>query len=92
VQRARVVGKAVSSHKHPSLEGRRLLLVQPLGIGDRPDAEPLLVVDTLGARVGTVILVTSDGKAARKLLDDPATPVRYTTLGLEDANAGEDSR
>ena len=37
-----VVGHAVSTVKHPTLSGWRLLVVQPLGFDDGPDGEPVL--------------------------------------------------
>ena len=42
MQTGRVVGQAVSSVKHATLTGWRLLVVQPLGAMDKPDGEPLL--------------------------------------------------
>lgn len=84
MQRALVVGKAIATAKHPSMEGFRLLLMQPLGVGGRPDGDPQLVIDTMGATIGSVALITNDGKFARELLGNNRTPVRYTNLGVED--------
>lgn len=67
------------------MPGHKLLLVQPLGTDDRPDEFPLLVVDTLGAGVGSTVVITSDGRFARELIGSPNTPIRYTTLGIEDS-------
>lgn len=84
MQRARVIGKAVSTAKHPSMERFRLLVMQPLGPTDKPDGDPLLVVDTIGAAVGSIAIVTNDGRFARQLVGSEQTPVRYTCLGIED--------
>lgn len=84
MQRARVIGKAVSTAKHPTMQGFRLLIVQPLTGESQPDADPLIVVDTLGAGSGAVVIVTSDGKYARQLIGSKNTPVRYVTIGVED--------
>lgn len=83
--RARVVGQAVATVKHRSLAGWKLLVVQPLGVEDRPDEFPLLAVDGLGAGAGSTVILTSDGRFARELIGSPNTPVRYTTIGIEDA-------
>jgi ethanolamine utilization protein EutN len=85
MQRALVIGRAISTVKHKTLRGYKLLLVQPqLSDGRRADGPPLLVVDTLGAGIGQTVMVTSDGRGARELLGSDNTPVRWTTLGIED--------
>ena len=43
----KVIGTVVATRKDPSLEGTRLLLVQPLDEKYKPIAEPLVAVDTL---------------------------------------------
>lgn len=82
--RARVIGHAISTVKHPSMEGVRLMVMMPLGPGEKPDGDPLVVADTIGASVGSVAVISSDGKAARKIVGHDNTPVRYFTVGLED--------
>ncbi len=85
MQRALVIGRAIATIKHESLRGFRLLLVQPqLADRQRPDGPPLLVVDTLGAGIGQTVMVTSDNLCARELLGSIQTPVRWTTVGIED--------
>ena len=49
MQIGRVVGQAVSTVKHQSLHGWRLLLEQPLTPEGKADGEPLLAIDNLGA-------------------------------------------
>lgn len=84
MQRALVLGKAIATTKHPTMEGTRLLLMQPLDAQRNADGEPLLVVDTHGASMGSVAIISSDGRFARQLLGSDNTPVRYATIGLED--------
>jgi ethanolamine utilization protein EutN len=84
MQRARVVGKATATIKHESMNSAKLLLVQPLGIEDRHDGFPLLVVDTVGAGDGNIVMITSDGRFARTALGTDKTPVRWTLIGIED--------
>ncbi len=82
---AKVVGTAVATVKHTSMDGRKLLVVQPL-MADRhsPDGDPLVAVDGVGAGVGENVFVTSDGAGARAMLGTAATPVRWTVIGVED--------
>jgi ethanolamine utilization protein EutN len=84
MQQAKVVGTAVSSTKHPSMKGWRLLIVQPLGISGQRDGDPALVVDHLGAGMGDTVLISSDGKGARQLMNDQTSPVRWFVLGIVD--------
>ena len=85
MQLARVVGKAVATVKHPSIEGNKLLVVQPqMADGTSTDGDPLLAIDAIGAGVGDVVIITSDGRSARALLQVDATPVRWTIIGLKD--------
>ncbi len=84
MQIGRVVGQAVATVKHNSLEGWRLLLVQPLGANSTDDGEPLLVIDMLGAAVGHRVIISSDGAAARKLVNARNSPVRWMVLGVCD--------
>ncbi len=79
-----VVGHGVATVKHPSMAGERLLLVQPYGTEDQPDGEPLLAIDHLGAGVGSRVILTNDGAAARELVGVRNSPVRWMVLGLCD--------
>ena len=55
MQIALVVGTATSTVKHPSLAGRKLLIVQPYAVdGQTPDGEPVIAVDPLGAGCGEI--------------------------------------
>jgi len=77
-----VVGHVTATIKHPSLTGWKLLLVQLLGTGDKPDGEPQLAIDALGAGAGARVMLTSDGKEARQLVGAKNSPVRWFVMGL----------
>jgi ethanolamine utilization protein EutN len=79
-----VVGHATSTVKHRSLNGWRLLLVQMLAPDGKEDGEPLLVIDSLGAGVGSKVIATNDGASARQAVGDRTSPVRWMVLGLTD--------
>ncbi|MCA9177712.1 MAG: EutN/CcmL family microcompartment protein, partial [Planctomycetales bacterium] len=45
-----VLGSATSTVKHASMQGQRLVVVQPIGAdGVSPDGDPVLAIDQLGA-------------------------------------------
>ena len=81
----RVIGTATATVKHPSMEGWKLLLVQPIAADGRsPDGDPVLAVDSLGAGAGESVILSSDGRGTRELLGDTTTPVRWSVIGIPD--------
>jgi ethanolamine utilization protein EutN len=84
MQLARVVGHATATIKHPSLQGWRLLLVQPLTPDEKEDGEPLLAIDSLGANPSSLVIVSNDGAAARELVGAKNSPARWFVLGMRD--------
>lgn len=85
MQVASVIGTAVSTIKHQSMVGSKLLVVQPyLTDGKTPDGFPLLALDTVGAGKGDTVIITSDGKAMREALQAAATPARWSVAGIKD--------
>ena len=85
MQFAFVVGHATATVKHPSLTGWRLLLVQPLTTDDKPDGEPLLAIDKLGAGAGDRVVLVSDGSIACEMVGARNSPARWLVLGLCDS-------
>ncbi len=80
-----VVGTAVATVKHSTMQGCKLLVIQPrLADGKTPDGDPVLAVDGVGAGRGETVIITSDGRHARELLNADATPVRWTVIGIRD--------
>lgn len=84
MQAGRVVGHAVATVKHASLQGWRLLLVQPENGEGQADGEPLLAIDRLGAGPGQRVILSNDGEGARELVNTRNSPVRWTVLGICD--------
>ena len=81
---ARIDGWVTSTVKHASLGGERLLIGQRVGTDGSAVGEPMVLVDPIGARPGSRVLVTSDGDLARQLLKDNRTPSRMVVLGIVD--------
>ena len=84
MQIGRVMGHAVSTVKHPSLQGWRLLLVQPFTHEGKEDGEPLLAIDKLGAGATHLVILSNDGAGARELVGAKNSPVRWMILGACD--------
>jgi ethanolamine utilization protein EutN len=79
-----VEGSAVTTIKHPSMKGWKVLVVQPLDLAGAADGDPLLAIDSLGAGHGDKILISNDGKGARELVGSENSPVRWTVIGIVD--------
>lgn len=82
----RVTGEVIASHKHPSHEALKLLVVQTLEIDgeeERPGA-PLVAVDPIGAGVGDRVLVTLDGWGAMTAVDRFPAPIDCAIMGIVD--------
>ena len=84
MQLARIVGHAVATVKHPSMVGWKLLVAQPLTGDDKPDGEPQLVIDNLGAGVSARVLICNDGAGTRALMNSKNSPVRWFVMGILD--------
>jgi ethanolamine utilization protein EutN len=84
MQLGRVVGHGVSTVKHPSMHGWRLLVVQLLAADGKPDGEPLLAIDKLGSGAGDLVILSNDGAGAREMMGVKNSPVRWMVLGMCD--------
>ncbi len=85
MQVARVIGHATSTVKHQSMQGWKLLLVQPyLNDGVTPDGDLLIAIDNIGAGRGERVIITSDGVGTRTMMKSDTTPVRWSVTGIVD--------
>jgi ethanolamine utilization protein EutN len=80
---ARIRGTVVAVVKHPTLEGCRFLIAQRLEADGSLAAEPIVVVDWIGAANGSTVLVSTDGDIARARLGN-TTPARMVVVGMVD--------
>ncbi|MCU0303638.1 MAG: EutN/CcmL family microcompartment protein [Thermoanaerobaculales bacterium] len=81
----RVAGTVVSTVHHPVVDGRRLLLVDLLGLDLEPTGRYLIAVDAVDAGAGETVLVLDEGTGARQVLNEPAAPIRSVIVGIVDA-------
>ena len=86
MQLARVIGTVVSTVKNPSLEGRKLLVIQILDGELRPTGRPLVAVDSVGAGAGELVFWCR-GKEASFALDGIEAPTDCTIIGIVDSES-----
>jgi microcompartment protein CcmK/EutM len=81
MQIARVTGPVVAVHKHPSYEGLKLLLAQPLTAALEDSGDPVVAVDLMDAGTDDLVLITSEGQWARARFGDRA-PIRSVIVAV----------
>ncbi len=81
---ARVDGAVVATRKHPSFDGWKLLLCQPINGQGEPEGQPVVAIDPHGAGLHSRVIVSSDGAAARAAVGDPKSPVRFIIVAVVD--------
>jgi ethanolamine utilization protein EutN len=86
---ARITGSIVATHKAASMVGQKLLLVDPLRIDQtdgttlKPTGRSFVVVDTVGAGEGQVVLCVQ-GSSARFTPETKTLPVDAAIIGIVD--------
>ena len=81
---ARVEGNVVATRKHPSFEGWRLVICQPINNTGSPEGAPQIAIDAHGAGMHQRVIISSDGMAARKAVGDDKSPARWMIIGIVD--------
>jgi ethanolamine utilization protein EutN len=81
---ARVEGNIVATRKHPSLDGWRLVICQPIGASGQVEGSPMIAIDAHGAGMHQEVIISSDGAAARRDVGDEKSPVRWLVAGIVD--------
>jgi microcompartment protein CcmK/EutM len=61
----RVAGTLVASHKEPSMEGMKFLVLRQVDVDNEDVAAYVVAVDTVGAGVGEVVMY-AQGSSARQ--------------------------
>lgn len=80
---ARVIGNVVSTVKDPGLEGRKLLLIQPLSRDGQPKGRPLVGIDSIGAGFGETVYWCRGKEASLAFKDE--VPSDCSIVGIVDA-------
>lgn len=84
MQLARVLGTVVSTVKSDSLEGRKLLVIQPLDGTLNNQGQPMVAIDSVGAGEGEVVFWCRGKEASFPFL--PAeVPSDCTIVGIVDS-------
>lgn len=86
---ARITGSLVATQKVESMVGQKLLIVEPLRVNEEnqsdlvPTGRTFVVVDTVGAGEGEVVLCVQ-GSSARFTPETKQLPVDAAIIGIVD--------
>ena len=78
---ARVVGTVVATRKDPRLEGKKLLILKPVGPDGKDEAGYVVSVDTVGSGVGERVIAVA-GSSALMAEGCKDTPVDNAIVGI----------
>ena len=81
----KVVGNIVSTMKHPSYAGRKLMIVRPMHLPGEKSDDDFIAIDGAHAGIGDTVLVCQEGNATRALVGNPNAPVRSSIIGIIDS-------
>lgn len=86
----RVIGNIWATRKYPALDGRRMLLVQPLSFAGKETGSPIISLDTVDAGQGDIVMYSTSSEAAIPF--DGLTPTDATIVGIvERIDHGDDT-
>ncbi len=82
---ARVIGNSVSSVKHPTYVGHKVMVVQPVETDTHtPKGTTFLALDSVHAGVGDLVVAAREGNTARQILRDNDAPFHSVIVGIVD--------
>jgi ethanolamine utilization protein EutN len=81
----RIIGELVATQKHPSHEGRKILLVQPLSLEGEDRGEAVVALDWVDAGVGDRVLVAMEGWSAMTSVERPNSPIDMSVIAVVDS-------
>ncbi len=84
MQLGRVIGNVVCTVKNDPLEGKKLLLVQPLDKLGQDRGKSLVAIDAVGAGAGERIYWCRGREASMPWYPDQEVPTEATIVGIVD--------
>jgi microcompartment protein CcmK/EutM len=84
MQIGRVIGNVVCTIKNDSLEGKKLLLVQPLNKNGKDHGKILIAIDAVGAGAGETVYWCRGREASMPWYPDQEVPTEASIVGIID--------
>jgi ethanolamine utilization protein EutN len=80
----RVLGTVVATAKHPTYQGHKVMVVQPVDEKGEPKGSSFVAVDVVQAGKGDLVIVMSEGNGVRQILKQQILPIRSLIVGIVD--------
>jgi microcompartment protein CcmK/EutM len=64
----KVIGCVVCTRKEPGLDGKKLLVVQPISATSQPVGVPLIAIDSVGSGAGEIVILVRGKESSFPLL------------------------
>ena len=80
---ARVIGRCVATVKYPTLQGVRLLIIQPVDARENPQGDPIFAADGMQAGPGDLVSWVT-GREAALALPNTFAPVDCAVVTIVD--------
>jgi ethanolamine utilization protein EutN len=91
VKLARVIGRVFCSRQEPAIDGKNLLLIQPIRWEDEaPAGDPIVAADAVGAGASEKVFWVASRDAAVAFKDAP--PVDAAVVGIVEGHQVRDFR
>lgn len=81
---ARVLGNMISTDKYEAYEGRKMLIVQKVGLDQKPVGPSTMALDYVGAGEGDLVLLGAAPGLASTVFGVPKAPIRELIMGIID--------
>ncbi len=79
----KVIGSVVCTVKHPSIDGKKILVVQPLDRNGKPKGNPIVALDAVGAGAGETVY-WARGREATLAWPGEEIPTEAAIVGIVD--------
>ncbi len=79
----KVIGSVVCTVKNPSIDGKKILVVQPLGRDGKPTGKPIIALDAVGAGAGETVY-WARGREATLAWPGEEIPTEAAIVGIVD--------
>ena len=84
MQICKITGNVVSTVKNSHLDGKKIMIVQPLDLDGKEQGDDYLAIDTVSAGPDDKVLVIREGGSARIVLNDKEVPVQAVIVAVID--------
>jgi len=79
----KIIGNVVATRKDETLVGTKMLVTQPVDLEGKPNGQPFVAVDTVGAGVGELVLYVT-GSVAPFAVRRGEVPIDAAIIGIVD--------